>query len=160
MSASLSVLSLRIISIGATPWDWNAPLVMPTWRRAWVNCPKIKKELEQIKSVVKKRGKWCHRGTLQTSGQLFKNLMEHGNPMFCCPGSDNPSYFSAVFSKQNWIGSQWSRYTLFQMTKSGLLVHCGAPKGTRWWGKMSMLLHSLRKLVHCIHTINLAFIHK
>ncbi len=48
-----------------------------------------------------------------------------GNHMFCGPGSGNPSYFHAGFSKQNCIGSPWSRYT-FLVSKSVVLY--GAPK--------------------------------
>jgi len=54
------------------------------------------------------------------------------------PGSGNPSYFCAGFSKQNWIGSPWSRYTLFKNTKSGLLALYGASKGTWWLKKYEM----------------------
>ena len=43
-----------------------------------------------------------------------------GNPMFCYSGSDNPSYFYVGLSKQHWIGSPWSWYTVFKITKSGL----------------------------------------
>ena len=51
-------------------------------------------------------------------GPGFQNDPDLEIPFFCYPGSGNLS----VFSKQHWIGSPWSRYTVFKITKSGLPV--------------------------------------
>ncbi len=40
--------------------------------------------------------------------------------LFCNPGAGNPFDFCAVFSKQNWIASPWSRYNIFRITKSDI----------------------------------------
>lgn len=46
------------------------------------------------------------------------------NPLFCYSWSGNPSF--VPFFKLNWIGSSWSRYSPFQITKSRYHIsQCG-----------------------------------
>ncbi len=66
-------------------------------------------------------------GNFNFMGQLFKNLIwirMMRIPMFCYPGSDG-------FQSKIGLELQWSRYTLFHITISGLLMLYGAP-----WGQL------------------------
>ncbi len=68
-----------------------------------------------------------------TKLNLDQNDLDLEIPCFAVQDLVTHLTFVLVFQSKIGIGSSWSRYTLFQISKSGLLVLYGAPKGTWWW---------------------------
>ncbi len=85
--------------------------------------------------------------------QLFKRFnldqIDLGLEVFCYPGPGNPSDFCAGLSKQNWIGSPWSRYTLsdFQIWITSALEP-DVLMERKWDGEETAYV------LHCIYTNN------